>query len=281
MQFRERLAPGLREPLVHFLLVGLAIFFFFGIFGREVDVGDRRIVVNEDQVKRLAIQWSQTWQRPPNPSELDGLIRDYIKEEIYYREALRLGLDKDDMVVRRRMRSKMEFLASSETENMIATDAALQAWLDKHPAKYAPDPVYSLDQVYVSTTASSDASLSRAKSLLKQLQAGAKADGLSDPISLPKSLDAVTAFNINREFGEEFALALMALPLGNWAGPIKSGFGLHLVRVRSVQAPYKPKLAEVRQAVENDWRNATRTTRENHAYQALLDGYQIAIEKPK
>ena len=281
MQFRERLAQGMREPLVHFLLAGLAIFLFFGTFGREVDVGDRRIVVNEEQVKRLAMQWSQTWQRPPNPSELDGLIRDYIKEEIYYREALRLGLDKDDMVVRRRMRSKMEFLATSQTENMIATDAALQAWLDKYPAKYAPDSVYSLDQVYVSTTGNGDASLAKARSLLKQLQAGAKADELGDSISLPRSLDAATAFNINRAFGEEFVLALKALPLGNWAGPITSGFGLHLVRIRSVKVPEKPRLAEVRRAVENDWREATRETRENQAYQTLLDGYQIAIEKPE
>ena len=129
MQFRERMTRALREPLVHFLLAGLAIFVFFAAFGPEVDVGDRRIVVNEDQVRRLATQWSQTWQRPPSPTELDGLIRDYIKEEIYYREALRLGLDRDDMVVRRRMHSKMEFLATSETENMTATDDALRAWL--------------------------------------------------------------------------------------------------------------------------------------------------------
>ena len=281
MQFRERLTLGMREPLVHFLSAGLAIFLIFGTLRQEVDTGDRRIVVNEQQVKRLAMQWSQTWQRPPNSAELDGLIRDYIKEEIYYREALRLGLDKDDMVVRRRMRSKMEFLAKSETENMTATDAALQAWLDKYPARYAPESVYSLDQVYVSTTGSGDASLAKAKSVLIQLQAGAKANGLGDQISLPRSMDAATASNINREFGEEFALALKALPTGSWAGPIASGFGLHLVRVRSVQAPHKPRLAEVRQAVENDWRVATRETRENQAYQALLDGYQIAIEKPE
>jgi len=281
MQIRRLMAHALREPLVHFLLAGLAIFIVFGLIGSEADVGDRRIVVNEAQVKRLADQWSQTWQRPPNANELDGLIRDYIKEEIYYREALRLGLDRDDVVVRRRLRSKMEFLANSEAETVEPSDAALQAWLDKYPAKYAADPVYSLDQVYVSTSGGDAAADAKARTILRQLQAGAKSGTLGDPLALPRSLDRVSAFDVNRQYGEEFVSALKALPVGKWSGPVASGLGLHLVRVRSVELPRKPKLATVRQAVENDWREATREERENRAYQTLLDGYRIEIEKPR
>jgi len=281
MQIRRFLAGALREPLTHFLLVGLAIFLFFDVFGGDVDVGDRRIVVNEAQVRRLADQWSQTWQRPPNANELDGLIRDYIKEEIYYREALRLGLDRDDVIVRRRLRSKMEFLANSEAETAAPSDAELQAWRDKYPARYAPDPVYSLDQVYVSTSGGDAAGDAKAKAILRQLQAGAKPAALGDPLALPRSLDRAAAFDINRQYGDEFADALKSLPVGKWSGPVVSGFGLHLVRVREVRLPREPRLAEVRQAVENDWREATREERENRAYQILLDGYRIEIEKPK
>ena len=281
MGFRERLSHVLREPLAHFLLAGLSIFLFFEVVGEDVNVGDRRIVVNEEQVRRLAIQWEQTWQRPPRPNELDGLIRDYIKEEIYYREALRLGLDKDDVVVRRRLRSKMEFLATSENETLAPSNADLQAWLDKYPERYASDPVYSIDQVYVNATGDRLAAMARAKVVLGKLQEGAKADVLGDPISLPSSLDAVSLFDINRQFGEEFSSALKSAPTGKWSGPFASGFGLHLVRIRSVQAAHQPKLADVRQAVENDWRFASRETREARAYQALLDGYKIEIEKPK
>lgn len=281
LRLRERLRSALREPLTQVLLIGLAIFLFFGAFGGTANVWDRRITIDEAQVKQLAAQWTQTWQRPPTPAELDGLIRDYIKDEIYYREALRLGLDKDDMVVRRRLRAKMEFLATSETENMVASDAELQAWLDKNPARYASDPVYSLDQVYVSAADGETAAIAKARILLTRLQAGASPDNLGDPISLPRRLDAASSFEINRQFGEDFTGALKALPTGTWTGPVASGFGLHLVRIRSVAATRKPKLAEVRQAVENDWRAATQESREAKAYQALLDGYQIDIVRPK
>jgi hypothetical protein len=281
MQIRRFMARALREPLTHFLLAGLAIFLLFDIFGREVEVGDRRIVVNEEQVRRLANQWAQTWQRPPTPNELDGLIRDYIKEEIYYREALRLGLDRDDVVVRRRLRSKMEFLANSEAENVSASDTELQAWLDKYPAKYAPDPVFSLDHVYVSTSSGEDVAMARAKAILGQLQAGIRPETVGDSLALPRSLDGVTAFDINRQYGDEFVSALKSLPVGKWSGPVVSGFGLHLIRIRKVELSREPRLADVRQAVENDWREVTREDRDNRAYQVLLDGYRIEIEKPK
>lgn len=279
MPFRDRFAQALREPLVHFLIAGLLIFLIYGSLGSATNASDRRISITEDQVKRLATQWAQTWQRPPSPTELDGLIRDYIKEEIYYREALRLGLDQDDLVVRRRMHSKMEFLATAEAENMTATDAKLQAWLDKNPTKYAADPVYSFEQVFVRTDDGADQAGARAKALLKGLKAGSRKTG--DPISLPSSLEAASAFEINRQFGEEFAAALKTLPVGAWSGPVTSGFGLHLVRISRAAASKKPKLADVRKEVENDWRDATRETREEQAYQMLLDSYDIEIEKPQ
>lgn len=270
----------LREPLVHFLIAGAAIFAFYAWRGDSVDAGDRQITVREEQVQRLANIWAQTWRRPPNTQELDGLIRDYIKEEVYYREALRLGLDTDDAIVRRRLRAKMEFLATSEAETMVASDAVLQAWLDKNPARYATDRLISFQSVYVSTTGGEAPALPKAKAVLVQLRGGANPKGLGDPISLPQNLAGATADEINRQFGEAFAAKLIDLPKGEWAGPIASGFGLHLVRVDTVSAVRTPKLAEVRQRVENDWRSATHIARENQAYQTLLDGYDIKIERP-
>jgi peptidyl-prolyl cis-trans isomerase C len=276
-----RLVQALREPLVHFLAAGLSIFLLYAAFGDEVNSRDRRIAVNEEQVSRLAALWSQTWQRPPSAAELDGLIRDYIKEEVYYREALRLGLDQDDAVVRRRMRSKMEFLATAEAENKTPTESELLAWLDTNPGKYAADPVYSLDQIYVGGAAGEEAARARAKALLTQLQNGAKSGGLGDSISLPRAVEGATQGEIVRQFGEDFSASLKSLAVGEWSGPVSSGFGLHLVRIRAVTSAKHPQLAEVRQTVENDWRNATRTKREAQAYQALLDLYQIDIVKPK
>jgi peptidyl-prolyl cis-trans isomerase C len=274
--FREHMARWLREPLVHFLIAGATIFAFYAWRGDAVDAGDRQIIVREAQVQRLANIWSQTWQRPPSANELDGLIRDHIKEEVYYREAIRLGLDKDDAIVRRRLRAKMEFLSSAEAETMVPSDAVLQAWLDRYPARYAADPLISFQSVYMST-ANGEA---KAKALLTQLLGGADPQKLGDPISLPRSLARATRENIDRQFGEAFAAKLMTLPRGTWTGPVTSGFGLHLIRVDRVSAARVPKLAEVRQRIENDWRSATRIARENKAYQLLLDGYDIRIGRP-
>ena len=271
---REKLKSLLREPFVQFLLGGLLLFLFFAARGTAVDPADRRITITETEVARLTGLWVQTWRRPPTQAEIDGLIRDAIKEDIYYREAMRLGLDKDDPVIRRRLRSKMEFLATAEAEAATPSEAILQAWLDGHSARYATGAGFAFEQVY----AGSD--VARAASLLKQLQGGAEAGGLGDPLSVPRHMDADQPA-ITREFGDGFATALTKLPIGEWSGPVQSGFGLHLVRVNSVRLGRKAALVDVRQQVENDWRSASREEREARAYQALLDGYDIRIEKVK
>lgn len=279
MPMVDRLRLWLREPLVHFLLAGFAVFLFSAWRGEAVDPASRTITLSAEQVERLAATWAQTWNRAPTPGEVDEIIRDYVREEIYYREAKRMGLDADDAIVRRRLASKMESFADSSVENTAPDDATLQGWLDKAPQKYAADPVYSFDQVYIGGN-DPDAVRARAEALLQALATGADWARLGDPLSLPRSVEATNKTEVIRSFGPDFANALANQPKGKWSGPVASGFGLHLVRVRSVAVPGKPKLATVRQAVENDWRAATAEARRANAYQALLDGYTIRIKKP-
>jgi peptidyl-prolyl cis-trans isomerase C len=271
----------LREPLLHFLLAGLVIFLIFGSSGTDRSGADRIITVDEAKVSALAAQWTQTWQRPPNATELDGVIRDYIKEEVYYREALRLGLDTDDAVVRRRLRSKMEFLATSEVENATPTDAELQKWFDTHRAAYVADLLLTFDQVYVNATAGISDATARAISIRDRLNSEERVNVSGDPLSLPHAFKRTGISALRRQFGEEFAASIVRIPPGKWAGPIKSGFGLHVVRVGEVAASHAPTLVDVRKAVENDWRATTGDAREQRAYQTLLDGYTIRIASPK
>ncbi len=263
----------MREPLVHFLLAGFAVFLLSLWRGDPVDPSSRTIVITEDQVARLSAGWEQTWRRPPDQGEIDALIRDYIKEEIYYREARRLGLDEDDGVIRRRLRSKMEFLAGAQVENARPDDLTLQAWLDKHPARFATDAAYSFDQIYLGSDGN-------ARAILKALSMDMDWQRQGEAISLPKLLENAQRTEVERTFGEAFAKTLATLPSGRWTGPVESGFGQHLVRVRKAQTPSTPRLAEVRQAVENDWRSVTYQRREADAYQALLNGYTIRISRP-
>lgn len=272
---KVRSRQWLREPLLHFLIGGLLVFLFSLWRGEPVDPASRAIVITEAQVARLAASWEQSWQRQPTAPEIDALIREFIKDEIYYREALRLGLDGEDVVIRRRLRSKMEFLARAQVESAKPKDAVLRAWLDKYPARFVSDPAFSFDQIYLGPTEIADA-----PAALKAISRGADWETQGQSISLPPSLDKASQAEIARQFGMPFANALPALANGVWVGPVVSGFGSHLVRVRAAQASGKPRLADVRQVVENDWRAVTMKEREAKAYQALLEGYDIEIKQP-
>ena len=257
------------------MLAGAAVFAFSAWQGEAVDPESRRIAITRDRVATLTEGFVQNWRRSPTQGEIDGLIRDYIKEEVYYREALRIGLDADDPVVRRRLRSKMEFLATSAVEAETPDDATLSQWMARNPARYAAGARYSFDQIYLA-----DTDPARAARLLAQARAGGDWQRLGDPLALPHSIEGADRTAIARDFGDGFADGVATLKPGTWQGPVASGFGQHLVRVRTVVPGRVPPLTDVRQAVENDWRAQTRAEREGKAYQTLLDGYTIVIEKP-
>ena len=265
------LRKAVSEPLVHFLIAGAALFAFGGYFG-DVDASERQINLDETQVSRLAQQWQQTWRRQPTQQELDGMIREYIKEEVYFREGIRLGLDVDDPIIRRRLRSKMEFLATAEVENMAPTSTELARYYEANNARYAADPAFSFDQRYYGENQSS------AQAAINALNAGKSPPVLLIP--LPAAMEAASATYVAREFGDGFVKALHQLPTGKWSGPVQSGYGWHAVRVRSVDAAKVAPLVEVSQQVANDWRSETKAKREAEAYQTLLDGYTIRIAKP-
>jgi len=281
MTLRERLVQGLREPLVQFLLAGALIFIVFALGGGGADPGDRRITVDEARVQRIVTLWMQTWRRPPTPAELDGLIGDYVQEEVYYREALRLGLDRDDPVIRRRLRSKMEFLAVDQLESVTPGDDVLKAWMQARPALYAQDPKISFQQIYVGSATDRTAAEARAATILARLAAGATPDALRQSLSVPTALSEASRAEVDRQFGEAFSRGLLRAPIGQWTGPVASGYGLHVVKVTAVKPGPPPELDQVRQAVENDWRAATRAEREARAYQDLLKGYDVVIARPK
>ena len=265
----------LREPLVHFLLAGLVVFALLS--GRPTDPGERRITVDEAVVSRLAERWTQTYRRAPSPEEIDGLIGDYVKGQVYYREALRLGLDRDDEVVMRRMRSKMIATSTSAAEAASPTDAQLKALLNRDPARYALDPHYTLAQIYLGTDDA--AARAGATELLGRLRQGASPDGMGRPAPVPPRFSSVPASALASMFGDEFTAALRNAPTGSWTGPIGSGLGLHLVRIESRKVPSPPQLADVRQRLENDWRSAAIKRAEDKSYRKLLEGYDVVIEQ--
>ena len=274
--WRTRAAALLREPLVHFLVLGALV--FVAMAGRAPDLGERRIIVDEPVVAGLVNHHVRAFRRPPTAEELDGLIRDHVRGEVYYREALRLGLDTDDEVVKKRLRNKMLAVAGAEAEAAQPSDAELQALLDADPARYAAPPRYRLEQIYLGPDA--PALRAAAAAEIGRIPKGARPGIMTQPLPLPGRFDDASQTDLAEQLGDDFATALARLPVGTWMGPVVSGFGLHLVRIDQRVQPPPPRLADVRQRLENDWRSdAVRNAQDAHLQQ-LLDSYAVEIKRP-
>ena len=272
----------LREPLVHFLALGAALFLlarWVGDSEQEVD----HIRVSAAQVELLAEGFARTWQRPPTAEELEGLIEDHVREEVYYREALAMGLDRDDTIVRRRLRQKLEFVTDDLLDTVDPTDEELARYLEQHAEAFRVPARVSFDHVYLNRDRRGDGALRDAESLLSRLRVGAadvEPATLGDPLLLPGSFDDVSERSVASQFGADFPARLAELPADHWAGPVESGYGLHVVRIRERRAAADPTLEEVRDAVEREWRSARRQQAAEAFYRSLRERYSIVVERP-
>ena len=272
----------LHDPLFHFLLLGAAIFAIYGFATRHRIDKPGEIVVTQGTIENLVTGFTRTWQRPPTDEELQGLVRDYIREEAAYREALVMGLDRDDMIVRRRLRQKLEFLSDDLTSRTEPSDKDLQTFLAAHPESFQREASFSFNQIYLNPQIHR-ANLRHDESrLMNLLQKGHPvATALGDPFLLPQSFQGLTLADVKKTFGEQFASALSALPVGQWRGPVPSSYGEHLILLSKRTERYMPALAEVRDQVRREWFDARRIEATNRLYEALLRRYTVKIEPPK
>ncbi len=272
----------LNEPLLHFFLLGAGLFLAYSLVSRSGGAdAPGRIVVTAGQVEHLATTFARTWQRPPSDTELKGLIDDWVHEEIATREAMALGLDKDDTVIRRRLRQKLEFISDDIDAQAEPTDAELTAYLQTHAESFRVEPRLTFSQVYLDPSSHGDKLARDASRLLARLkQAGPQADisSLGDSFLLESIFLAVPTSDISRQFGEAFATTLSGLPTGQWQGPIESGYGVHLVLVSERTDGSLPGLADVRDAVGREWANEQRLKANDDFYQRLLQRYSVTIE---
>lgn len=268
----------LREPLLHFFVLGAGLFALFAwLRGTGIEPPDR-VHVDAGRIEQLAQGFARTWQRPPTQAEIDALVTAFVREEIYYREALAMGLDRDDTIVRRRMLQKLEFLTGDLAPVAEPDDAALARHLAEHADAYRIEPKLALRQVFVSRDRRGDAAAADAESILARLVADPTTDPAGDPSMLPGALPLAPLGEIARTFGEDFAAAAATLPKGRWSGPIASEFGLHLVRVEAREEGRDPSLAEVRDTVRRDWLSARRAEANEAFYRGLRERYEVTID---
>jgi len=271
----------IREPLLHFILLGAAIFVVYGFASRHRTDKPGEIVVTQGTLENIITGFTRTWQRPPTEEELRGQVRDYIREEAAYREALAMGLDRDDAIVRRRLRQKLEFLSDDLATRVEPSDTDLETFLQTHADLFESEPHFSFRQVYLNPQQHAASLPADEARLLAELQrAGPNADlsSLGDPFLLAPSFQDVSLAEVKQVFGDQFASAVAALPTSAWQGPVASGYGAHFVFLSERTEGSLPALAEIRDQVRREWFNARRNEATEKFYQALLKRYTVKIE---
>lgn len=279
----ERMPSLFKEPLVHFLAIGAALFLYFHFSGGgSAGPGSTRIVIAGGTIAHLEAGFARTWQRPPTEAELKNLIDEWVKEEIAVREAMAAGLDRDDTVIRRRLRQKLEFLADEAADAAPPTDEELKALFARNAEAFRVEPRLAFRQVFVSRDKRGAAAEADATRLLARLNAAgpaARIDEIGDATLLPGEVELSALRDIDRQFGNGFAKHLEAIEPGQWAGPIRSGYGLHLVLVRERIEARTADFALVRPALEREFVAERRKQQLAAMYDRLLAKYTVTVER--
>ena len=276
----------LREPLLHFLLIGVVLFAAYSYInrGRSGTQSPKRIVLSLDELRTMTAYFESQWHRPPTPQEFQAMIEDKIKEEVLYREGLVMGLDKGDTIVKRRMAQKVQFLAEDVAAAHEPSTAELKAWFEKNTSKFALPSRYSFRHVYFSpdkrgTNAHDDATKALAR-ITGQPEDSTMIVSVADRFMFQDYYGDRAPSAIAREFGPQFAIALEKVKPGSWQGPIESGYGWHLVFVDTVVPGRIPAFEEVESEVKTAWLNEQKAQAWQKAYQTMRAKYTVLLPAP-
>ncbi len=267
----------LHEPLVHFFVLGLLLFVLFAVVNNDSGRSAEEIVVDQGRLSGLVANFEKTWQRPPTAEEVQNLIDAWVHEEILYREGMAIGFDLDDPVIRRRVAQKMSFVADGVVPDS-PEEAELEAWLAANVEDYEIPAVYTLQQVYIDPQRHADELDVFVSSVRTSLGAGADAKLLGDSTLLPAEITSSSSVELTRVFGTAFSDGLKGVSVGDWQGPVRSGYGLHFVKIDGLVAARKPDLEEVRAAVERDVLSDQSQKINDAFYAALRERYTVRIE---
>jgi len=270
----------LKEPLLHFLAAGALMFLLYGLIAEEPSSNStKRIVVTSEDIQRLGDSWKEQQKRSPSNTELHALIEAFIREEIYYREALAIGLDQQDPVIRRHLMQKMEFLSRDLADLSAPDESTLLAFMQANRQRYTPDMQISFNHIYFSpkrTGMPAEVAARRTRALLSENHQIAHANA-GDNFVLADAFARESKAELVRLFGESFVNDLSSVPMGSWQGPIRSNYGIHLVRVDELVIPGMPELSTVYEQVKADWAFERRTQTNELFYDQLKAHYDIEI----
>ncbi len=281
-----RMLRLLKEPLLHFTVIGALIFLFYsrGPLGTGSEAPEV-ILISLGKTEQLKTGFSRAWQRPPTDAELGGLIQDYIREEVYVREAKAYGLGEDDVIIRRRLHQKLEFMSQDIARLAEPSEADLNTLLTAEPARFRAESRLSFEHIYLNPEVHGEkisVVVDTVKASLQEVGVeqpeSENSRMLGDPFLLANRFDRIASSEITKQWGPSFLLALEELPLNQWQGPIESPFGTHMVRVSEKIEGHAPDLAEVRAEVRSEWLERQRRQANEDFYKSLRSRYTVKVE---
>lgn len=275
-----------REPLLHFLLIGAVLFGLYTLVpnGPMTPPASKEIRLSVDEINQLILLFQSQWRRPPTPQELQQLVENKVQQEVLYREALAMGLDKDDEIVKRRMAQKMQFLAEDVAAAREPSTDELRIWFAKNADKFALPKRVSFRHLYFSPDRRGNNAREDAAKALAQL-AGQPEDtklveSLADPFMFQDYYRDRAPDYLGKEFGPQFAQTVEKLPTGSWQGPIESGFGWHLVFVDTVIPGRVPDFEEIEADVKTAWLGEQKALAWDKAYREMRAKYAVLLPAP-
>ncbi|MDS9467906.1 peptidylprolyl isomerase [Paracoccus sp. MBLB3053] len=272
---KTRFRAILASPLLHFFVLGGLVFGYYSLKNpaSEQPPTDDVLRLSETDAQRLVVDFFTTWHRAPTREELRGQIRDWAIEEASVREALALGLDQGDAMIRNRLRNKVEFLAEAPAAALTPDEATLAAYYRANAARFSHDGELSFAQVLLPANAGPD----EVEAVKAELEQGADPGALSNSSMLPPQVEGMAAPAVERLFGKGFGKEVAGLPLDRWSGPLQSGYGAHLVRLEKRLEGVLPPLSQVRERVLGEWRaDEARKLREDYTAN-LLQRYRLEL----
>ena len=277
----SRITKLLREPLIHFLAIGLAIFALNSVINGRDETPEDVIIISQGRIAQIEESFRAVANRPPNAAELKDMVDDFVMEEIAYREAIAMGLDADDTVVRRRMRQKLEFLLDDVASIAEPTEAELLAWFNNHSTDYARPEKRALRHVLASRDTRGESARADAARFMQRLNTGADPASLGDASMLPDAVPLTTKAGVSALFGADFADAVFASGAKGWFGPVSSVFGEHVVEITDRASLESASLEDVREQARNDLIAARRSDIRRKDEKRLLDRYEVRIDWPE
>jgi len=276
----------LREPLLHFLIIGAVLFGLYAYVnrGRNGIEPSREIVLSLDDLRQMDLYFQTQWHRQPTPTEFQAMVEDKVREEVLYREGLAMGLDKDDEIVKRRMAQKMQFLSEDVAAAHEPTSDELRSYFEKNQDKFALPSRYSFRHLYFSPDKRGKNAQQDADKALRKVAGqpvdSSQAVGLGDQFMFQDYYGDRTPEAIAKEFGPQFAVALEKLKPGSWQGPVESGYGWHLVFITTVVPGRVPAFEEIESDVKTAWLANQKQQEWQKAYKEMRAKYTVLLPGP-